>query len=82
MSTKTVFWAALWHSENALNGVTEHLLYERCVPVLRQTRAEIRRYIRDYYGEISRRGDLRAEPHGWRVPRPVRVSISVVKESV
>ena len=73
------YWAALWHSENALDGVREHLLHENCLPVLFRTRAEARQYIEKRYGYIKTRSDLREEPHCWRMPKPVRVSIAIAE---
>ena len=34
---------------------------------------------RQYIKAARKRPDLRAEPHGWRVPRPVRVSVAVTE---
>lgn len=73
---RLVRWGALWHSENRLDGVREHLCCENCLPVLFVTRRECRAWIVDRYGYIKTRRDLRAEPHGWRMPRPVRVTIT------
>lgn len=71
-------WGILWHSENRRDGVTEHLCYNNeGVPYLFRTRAETLFHIRQVYRHCVMRNDLRAEPHGWRVPRPVRVVISV-----
>ena len=70
-------WGALWISESAAFGRTEHLLNEKCTPALFRTRAEARAYIAKRYGWIADREDLRAEPHGWRMPRAVRVSVTV-----
>lgn len=71
-----VRWSALWHSENRLDGVTEHLLYENLLPALFVTRRECRTWINARWGYIKTRPDLRAEPHGWRLPKPVRVTIT------
>lgn len=74
-------WAVQWYSRNRLDGVTRHWEwdYERG-PVLFHTRAAARAFIREKYGYIATRPDLRAEPHGWRVPRAIRVSV-VLKEA-
>lgn len=69
-------WAAEWVSTNALDGERRHLLHRDGVPALFRTRVECRRYIRQYFGHIRTRPDLRAEPHGWRMPQPVRVEVS------
>jgi hypothetical protein len=72
-------WAAQWYSNNKLDGVNKHFLYANCLPKLFVTRSEAREYIKEKYGYIATRQDLRAEPHGWRVPRTVRVQILEVK---
>ncbi len=73
---KTLAWAGLWHSRNALDGVSEHILHENCLPILFKTRKEARAHILKHYGYIRYREDLRQEPHGWRLPQPIRVTIS------
>lgn len=72
-------WGALWISENKADGLTRHLLHANCKPALFVTRARARRYIRENYGYIRKRPDLREEPHGWRMPRPVRVRVEIVE---
>jgi hypothetical protein len=76
----TRLWSASWHSKNKLDGITEHLLYEDCLPVLFRTQREANEWIRQKYGYIAKRKDLRAEPHGWRMPKPVQVTIEARKE--
>lgn len=73
-----VKWALLWHSENKRDGVREYIIRDGCTPVLFSTRAKAREYAQVRYGYITHRKDLRNEPHGWRMPRPVRVRIEVL----
>lgn len=68
-------WAGQWYSRNKLDGVRTHFLYENCLPVLFKTRQECREFINSRYGYIKDRKDLREEPHGWRLPRPVKVEL-------
>ncbi len=70
-------WAAKWRSENQLDGRTERLiLWHRGTPLAPfRTRAECRAWIKAHYGYIAEREDLRREPHGWRLPIAVRVSV-------
>lgn len=68
-------WAALWRSKNQLNSLAEHVIYDDCLPKLFRTKREATAWIREGYGYIRHRSDLRAEPHGWRIPKPVRVTI-------
>lgn len=73
-------WGILWRSENRLDGVDRRLVGVSHHPsrtLLFETRKAARAFIRSRYGYIAKRRDLRAEPHGWRMPIPVRVTISV-----
>ena len=51
-------------------------MHQDCLPALFRTRREAREYINEKYGYIRTRKDLRAEPHFWRMPRAVRVSVT------
>ena len=42
-----------------------------------QTRADCRKHIQEHYGYIKHRKDLQAEPHGWKMPRPVQVTVAI-----
>lgn len=66
-------WGLEWYSKNKLDGVTRHLIYEDCLPVLFHSRQEARSFCNENYGYIKTRKDLRKEPHGWRLPRPVKI---------
>lgn len=71
-------WAVEWHSRNRLDGDVRRLQWaphRPCWPQLFRTRRECREFIEQEYGYIRHRPDLRAEPHGWRMPRAVRVRI-------
>lgn len=68
-------WGCMWRSKNKPDGSNKHLLYEGGVPALFRDRKAARAYIQAKYGYILRRPDLRAEPHGWRVPVAVRVEV-------
>ena len=69
-------WGVMWKSENRLDGITRHLIFRNCVPALFVTRKDARQFIELHYAYIAVRKDLRTEPHGWRVPIPVRVTIT------
>lgn len=73
-----IVWALLWRSCNKLDGRREHIVYKNCLPALFRTREQARRFAAQEYGYIRRRKDLRTEPHGWRIPKPVRVSVNVL----
>ena len=82
-------WGILWRSENRIDGLTENLegfaYWSPGVPgtvagyrkAAFETRAEARAFIKEHYGYIAKRRDLRTEPHGWKMPRPVRIEIAV-----
>ena len=69
------FWAVEWRSRNKLDGVERHLQWENELRLYR-TRREARAFINLKYGYIRYRPDLHKEPHGWRMPRAVRVKVS------
>jgi hypothetical protein len=72
-------WAAKWSSRNQLDGHSTHLIlfdWRTHAPArLFGTRAECRAWIKQEYGYIRIRADLRKEPHGWRMPRAVAVKV-------
>lgn len=70
-----VRWGALWRSENRLCGERRHLMCDNCLPVLFRTKKECRAWIKEKYGYIRWRAELRAERHGWRMPIAILVSI-------
>jgi hypothetical protein len=74
---KRVLWGALWRSNSKLDGYCSHLLNEDCLPVLFRTRRAARDYIEKKYGYIKTRDDLRAQPHGWKMPIAVQVRVSI-----
>jgi hypothetical protein len=76
-STSKTCWGIVWRSKNSLDGTREFLqwdrLHSRTGPVMFETRREAREYRDKKYGYIKGRADLKAEPHGWKVPGVVRV---------
>lgn len=73
-------WSVLWRSENQLDGNVERLCGRDGALPLFRTRDECRKFIRAEYGFIRNRPDLRREPHGWKMPIPVRVEIRAVAQ--
>ena len=78
----TNLWAGEWHSKNNLDGERRHILYENLLPALFRTRHECRAYIKDKYGYIAGRRDLRDEPHGWRMPQAVKVKLLTLAQCI
>lgn len=68
-------WGAEWYSKNAVDGESRYLIFDNCRPVLFRTRQAARDWIKRDYGYIKTRSDLREEPHGWRLPRVVKVRL-------
>lgn len=68
-------WALKWRAKNRLDGITEHFIYEGCIPCLFETRQEARAYADKHYGYIRTRLDLQTEPHGWKMPIAVRAQL-------
>ena len=70
-------WGILWCSKNKKDGISEHILCRDFVPALFVTRQDARSYRESRYGYLRNRPDLRAEPFGFRMPRVVRLRISL-----
>lgn len=71
-------WGVLWRSENKLDGgKREYLMWQKGQPLLFRTRREARQYINDSYGYIRDRIDLQEEPHGWKMPKAVKVKVEI-----
>jgi len=80
-------WAIKRESNNQLDGHRVSLLggarfgrppeWRGYTIMVFKTRAEARVHIREHYGYMAKRPDLRREPHGWKAPKPVKVAVSV-----
>jgi hypothetical protein len=69
------YWGVKWRSDNKLDGKQEYLLSYDCLPLLFLTRDDAREYIWEKYNYIKTRKDLQEEPHGWKMPIPVKVKV-------
>jgi hypothetical protein len=74
-------WVAQWRSNNYLDGIDKHIIYDNYLPTLFRTRKGCREFIEAHYGYIADRPDLQEEPHGWQMPVPVKVKIDVILEA-
>jgi hypothetical protein len=75
------YWSVLWVQDNLLDGKVRQLVFDHEIangPVLFDTRAKARKYRDSRYGYIRAREDLKREPHGWKLPRVVRVQATYV----
>jgi hypothetical protein len=70
----TVRWAIMWRSTSELNG---DFMWNGSTPYLFRTKREAKALIDEKWGYIKDRPDLRAEPHGWRLPVPVKVEVII-----
>jgi len=74
-----MLWGVLWRQEN-INGKHEHLCWDwktnKVTPQLFRTRHEARQWAKENYGYMRRRKDLRVEPHGWKSPLIVKVTMT------
>jgi hypothetical protein len=74
-------WGVLWRSKNVLDGERIYLQGTPDHPsrtLLFYTRREARAHVAERYGYIRHRPDLRREPHGWRMPVVVRVTVKTM----
>ena len=73
----SVRWGVEWHSVNQLDGDNRYLMWHKQWPLVFNTREEARRWIERHYGYIRYRKDLQCEPHGWRSPKAVKVTLTL-----
>lgn len=66
-------WSLKWRSENRLDGKCEYLM----ASVRFDTRRQAREYLSETYGYLRDRPDLTREPHGWKMPKVVKVRVVV-----
>ncbi len=68
-----LMWAVLFHSKNRLDGDRRDLLGAGDGIQMFHTRREARAWANEKFGYMRKRPDLKAEPHGWKSAKPVRV---------
>ena len=73
------YYALLWRSRTKRDGLSEHIIHKDCVPMLFSTRSQARTCREKYYGYLRSSPDLRREPHGWLMPKVVKVRVEVVR---
>jgi len=77
MAVKRIIrWGLVWQN-NKRDGKSEHIICRDCTPALFCTRQDARNYRESMYGYFRDRPYLRDEPHGWRMPKVVRLRISL-----
>ena len=74
---KAKAWGVLWRVHTKAAGEILSIIYaETGTPVLFKSKRLAKEWIRQNHASVAQRKDLRAEPYGWRMPVPVRVSIT------
>lgn len=82
-------WAIKWTADSPLDGHVEHLEggarfsrpeeFAGYTLMVFATKASAQRHIRQHYGYIAKRQDLRRPPFCWRMPKAVRVTITIAE---
>ena len=75
-------WAVVQIRDNKTDGYREN--FARCRnaerqpgPKLFRTRAKARKWRDEIFGYIRNRPDLKAEPHGWRLPQVRKICVKL-----
>jgi hypothetical protein len=86
-ATTAIGWAVLFDEHSPIDGHRRYLAggagikrpasFAGYVTIVFRTRKETRAFIRERWGYIAKRPDLRKPPHCWRMPKPVRVTVAV-----
>lgn len=79
MKTSITRWAVKFRSKNKLDGNTEFYVFnqEHNCHDLFCTRKDAVKFIEERYSYIRTSKDLQQEPHGWKMPIPVRVTVTI-----
>jgi len=80
LSKTRLAWAILWQEKSRLDGFRQYFSWEpngTTGTMLFPTRAKARLHVKTKYGYIAKSTDLHREPFGWKMPRVVRVEVSV-----
>ncbi len=73
-------WALKWRSENRLDGKYEYIMWQWWTGGgLYKTRQEARAALKKEWGYLQNRPDLQREPHGWKMPKVVKVKMSAIE---
>lgn len=80
-------WAIKWRSKNKLDGERQYLqggsrhnppyMFGGYKTMVFASRALARHYVKQHYGYMRGRQDLKDEPHGWKMPQVVKVNVTV-----
>lgn len=70
-------WGVLFVYKNKIDGAKKYIDFENYAPVFFFTKQEAIQYIKMKYGYIAKRKDLRQEPYKWRMPKPIKLKITM-----
>ena len=72
-------WAIKWQVVPELNETLANIYFVGNIhkDLLFDTKTEAQWVIRGKYGYIAKRKDLRGRPHYWRMPKAVRVKVTI-----
>ena len=70
-------WCAKWRSRSKLEGYVERPIWSGGALTTFTTKREAVAWIKENYGYIAERSNLRKEPHGWLMPVAVKARITV-----
>jgi len=78
MKKSLIKWALLWSDRSFSRKIVgKHFEFENCLPKFFNRRKEARDYVKEKYGYMKERKDLRTYPHFWRMPNIVKVHITI-----
>ena len=72
-------WAIVWHQKGSPSRCPRHFMGEagRGMALLFRTRAQARAYRDKEWGYFRTRTDLRGAPFHWRLPRVIKVDVTI-----
>ena len=70
-------WVVKWRERSILDGYVENPIFEAEFVKTFRTKRETVAWIKEHFGYIAKRPDLRAEPHGRLMPGAVKATITV-----
>lgn len=75
-----MLWGIIRITKGGIDGDTERLMYSnyRDGWLIFRTKRECKEYIDEHWSYMKTRRDLRVYPHGWRLPKPVKIEIKRV----
>lgn len=71
------YWVVLHRRNSLLDGKVEHIQMSDCFPKFFHTRKEARSFIKEKFGYLKNRPDLRAKPHGIRAPIAIKATVTI-----